>query len=145
MRWIIKATNKSYRHHIADEANEGRLPLARLTFGYITGHGWGFLHPWAQKAIFPAKGTPLGIGDPRRSHEWFFILRVSSQLAAFKHANHDYYIEGYYWHGWVWRVAWGKRWRFWPRMRWELLDPDPITDDPGRADDWGLDPEYEDW
>lgn len=144
MQLIMRATNANYRRVITDAANEGRLPMARFTFGYIKGLGWGFLHPWEQQAIFPGKGTLSGIGDPLREHEPFFILRVSSLLAAFKHANQDYIIEGYYWHGWVWRKSWGKRWGFWPRFRYALLDPDPVTHDPGKAEDWGV-KEGEDW
>ena len=145
MRWLFRATNASYRATIADEASEGRLPFARVMFGNLSGHGWGFLHPWEQKALFPEKGTPPGVMSPLRRHEPFIILRVSSLLAAFKHANHSYTIEGYYWHGRVWRKSWGKRWGFWPRFRYALLDPDPVTHDPGKAEDWGTGPEYEDW
>lgn len=143
MKWIIRASDGAYRAHIQDEA-DGRLPLAWLTFGSLTGHGWGFLHPWEQKAIFPAKGTPLGFGDPWRAHEPFWILRVRPLDASFKHANHDYYIEGRYWYGWAWREAWGKRWGFWPLARWVLLDPDIVTHDPGKADDWD-ERDGEDW
>lgn len=144
MRWILRASDRSYRQAIQDEANQGRLPLARLTFGYVSGHGWGFVHPWEQKALFPAKGKVAGIGNPLRHHEPFWILRIRTTQASFKHPNHDYSIEGWYWHGWVWRASWGKRWGFWPRAKWALLDPDIVTYDPGKADDWGEEP-GEDW
>lgn len=146
MKWIIRASDKSYRAAIAHEANEGRLPIARLTFGFVTGHGWGFVHPWEQKALFPAKGTINSFNHPRSKHERFIIWRVwpTDWLMEFKHPNHGYYIAGRYWWGWVWRESWGYRLWFWPRFRWALLDPDIVTNDPGKADDWG-EGDGEDW
>ena len=141
MQLFQRASDEAYREAIQDAANDGRLPLARLTIGFITGRGWGFLRPWEQKAIFPAKGTPAGFRNPDRAHERFWILRVrraapATSPVSFKHPNHDYFIEGWYWYGWAWRKAWGKRWGFWPLARWVLLDPDIVTHDPGKADDW---------
>lgn len=149
MRWILRASDRSYRQAIQDPGNEGRLPLARLTFGCVSGYGWGFVHPWEQQALFPGKGNVAGIGNPLRHHEPFWILRwrracPATSPVSFKHPNHDYFIEGWYWYGWVWRAVWGKRWGFWPRARWKLLDPDIVTHDPGKADDWGEQP-GEDW
>ena len=40
MKRIIRVTDQSYRKHIQGQA-DGRLPLAWLTFGNISGHGWG--------------------------------------------------------------------------------------------------------
>ena len=136
MKRIIRATDQSYREHIQGE-DEGRLPLASLTFGKISGYGWGFLHPWEQQALFPAKGTPSGIGHPDRYHAPFIIFRWRSFNGVYKHPNQDWYIEGRYWRGYVWRSEWGLRWGFWPKFRYALLDPDIITHDPGKADDWG--------
>ena len=123
MKLIIRASAKVYREHIQDESNQGRLPLAWLTFGSIAGHGWAFLHPWAQLVLFPAKGTRFGIGHPDRKHEPFFILRYRSTWRTELHPNHEYAIEGRYWYGLVWRRKWG--WR--PRR--VLLDYDCITVD----------------
>ena len=135
MKRIIRATDQSYREHIQGE-DEGRLPLASLTFGKISGYGWGFLHPWEQQALFPAKGTPRGIGHPDRYHAPFIIFRWRSFNGVYKHPNQDWYIEGRYWHGYVWRSEWGLRWGFWPKFKNELLDPDIVTHDPGQAEDW---------
>lgn len=137
MRWILRASDRSYQEVIQDEANQGRLPLAWLTFGYVSGLGWGFVHPWEQQALFPGKGTRLGIGSYWRHHEPFWILRIRCEETTYKHPNHDWAIDGRYWWGWVWRPAMGKHWGFWPRARWALLDPDIVTHDPGKADDWG--------
>lgn len=123
MRLVIHATNTTYHEFIADERNHGRLPLAWLTFGDINGLGWGFLHPWAQQAIFPHKGTLAGIGDWRRYHEPFLLLRLWPTWCDKRHPNHEHYIEGRYWHGIAWRKGWG--WR--PRR--VLLDYDLITVD----------------
>jgi hypothetical protein len=123
MRWIIRATDKAYRELIHDEANEGRLPLAWLTFGYVTGHGWGFLHPWAQQAIFPTKGSIAGIEHPDRQHDAFFILRLRPHWREAHHQNYEHPIEGRYWYGLAWRRRWGPCWR----ARWALLDYDRIT------------------
>ncbi len=136
MRWIIHATPDKYRELIQDERNQGRLSLAWLTFGYLNGHGWGFLHPWTQLALFPGKGRYGSNVDPASIHDGFLILRWRSFEAAFKHPNHTWYIEGRYWRGWVWRAEWGLRWGFWPKFRYCLLDPDIVTDDPGQAEDW---------
>ena len=134
MKLIIRATDRLYREHIHDEA-DGRIPMARLMFGNLTGRGWGFLHPWAQKALFQAKGTQFAIGHVDRKHEPFIILRWRSFEGAFKHPNQDWYIEGRYWRGYVWRSEWGLRWGFWPKFRGVLLDADIVTHDPGKAGD----------
>lgn len=136
MRLIIRASDEAYREHIQDEENAGRLPLAWLTFGNINGHGWGFLQPWAQQTIFPAKGSPRGIGHPDRQHEPFWILRLLPLNGVGKHKNQDYLIEGRYWFGLAWRKNWGKRWGIW-KARGCCLDPDIIRYDPGQSEDWG--------
>lgn len=148
MKRLQHATDATYRkaisverdldadEHDPHELDAGRLPMARFTWGYVSGLGWGFLRPWEQQALFPAKGSQRGIGNSDRHHEPFWILRVRGFDGAFRHRNHDYVIEGRYWQGWVWRASWGKWWQFW-RARWKLLDPDNVTDDPGKADDWG--------
>lgn len=137
MKLLLRATDTSYRAAIGDEANQGRLPLARLTYGLVTGIGWGFLHPWAQQALFPAKGTPFGIGHPDRPHERFILVRLRPTVRKVKHPRHAYAIEGRFWEGLAWRAKWGKRFGV-PRFRRVLLDPDRIDSDPNANDDYGL-------
>ena len=72
--------------------SQGRILLARFTWGHISGLGWGFLHPWQQLALFPDKGTQAGIGHPDRFHERFFSARpvaVHRQPAAPAHGLVD--------------------------------------------------------
>lgn len=143
MKLLQRANNKTYRKAISDEANGGRLPIARLIIGNIEGHGWGFLHPWDQIAVFPSKGTPGGFRDPMRHHERFWILRLSCRHMSLRHRNHDYDIEGRYWQGLVWRESMGPWWKPW-RAKRKMLSPDIVTYDPQKADDWGDRP-GEDW
>jgi hypothetical protein len=136
MKLRIRVNSQSFRAYIADEANAGRIPIARLKHGYVIGRGWGFLHPWEQQAIFPQKGTPAGWNTSARVHEPFWILRLWPTWCAARHRNHDYDIEGRYWHGLVWRQSWGWR-RRWginlPNARRAFLDPDIVTNDPKKA------------
>jgi hypothetical protein len=135
MRLIVHATDTEYRRVIRNPLAHGRLPHAWLTFGYVRGAGWGFVHPWAQIALFPGKGTlrpinPHGftdkggarkVRDPERDHDTFFLLRLLPTWRSEQHRNHETPIEGRYW----WGLAWRRRWR-WPR--WVLLDPDKARD-----------------
>ena len=136
MRWLFRATDESFRKAIRNERNEGRVPMARLIYGYVSGHGWGFLRPWEQQALFPEKGTVGGVGHPDRHHQRFWILRLKPTQRRLRHRNHDYFIEGRYWHALVWRSGWGYRWRYLWRWRRAIVDPDMVTDDPGKAEDW---------
>ena len=121
MRLFIHATDETYRQHIADELNQGRLSLARLTFGEISGHGWGFVGPWAQQALFPHKGTYAGVGGRARRHEQFALCRVWQTWTVAHHPNHRYPVHAYYAYGIAWRRSWGKWWN--PACwRWVLLD-----------------------
>ncbi len=128
MRLVIRVSDKVYRDHIQVDANEGNLPLAWLLHGHIVGHGWGFLRPWAQQAIFPLKGSYGGIDHPDRKHEPFWILRLWPRRTVATHKNQIWAIEGRYWWGLVWRKSWGKRRGIW-RARWAFLDPDIISKD----------------
>lgn len=143
MKILQRANREAYRALIKNEFNQGRLPLAWVTVGYIHGHGWGFLHPWAQLAIFPAKGTPAGSGNRERIHDRFWLLRLWPTWRSERHRNMSWAIHGRFWHGLAWREAWG--WRQLgplriPRARRVLLDPDIVTRNPGKADDWGSRP-----
>ncbi len=123
MKLIVWATPARSREYIQDEANEGRLPLAWLTFGYLNGHGWGFLHPWAQQAIFPSKGRWGSDVDPASIHDAFLILRYWPAWGSHCHPNHEHPIEGRYWRAIVWRRRWGRR----PRLA--MVDYDCISVD----------------
>jgi len=140
MIWLLRASDDVYRKAIRNPANHGRLPLAWLTSGYVSGRGWGFVAPWAQQALFPGKGTLAAVGNPRRHHDRFWLLRVRPQRMTVTHPSVDWPITGRYWYGLAWREAFGYRrilgLRI-PRVRWVLLDPDQVTRDPGRAEDWG--------
>lgn len=132
MKLLQRADRDAYRAIIVDERAQGRLPIAMLTFGNIFGHGWGFLQPWAQLAVFPNKGTHAGVGDPERLHEPFWILRLRPTWTRAKHRNMDWEIEGRFWLGLAWRKSWGYRrlWRVIPIWRFRpcLLDPDIVKD-----------------
>lgn len=143
MRLIQRATDSSYREAIQHEENQGRFPIAFLTCGYVSGLGWGFLRPWEQLQLFPEKGTLGGVEHADRHHQRFWILRVWPIRTSAKHPRHSWEIEGRYWEGLVWRHSWGKRFGIW-RARRAFLDPDIVTHDPQRADDWGSKP-GEEW
>ncbi len=119
MRFRLKVTPSSWRKVAAHQDGDGRYPLAWMTYGYVKGHGWGFLQPWAQVAIFPEKGTEAGAGHPHRKHESFAIVRVFPVWMTAKHRNHDDPVSGRYWWGLAMRASWLK-----PRL--VLLDPDKI-------------------
>ncbi|HVJ24864.1 MAG TPA: hypothetical protein VM756_13105, partial [Burkholderiales bacterium] len=88
---------------------------------YVPGHGWAFLPPWAQLAVFPEKGTETGVGHPNRHHERFAIVRVFPVWMSARHRNHEEAVAGRYWWGLAWRASWQK-----PRL--VLLDPDRVRD-----------------
>jgi len=148
MRKILRATPQAFKQARRDRHMHGRLPLAWLTFGYLEGHGWAFLAPWAQEALFPGKGRLQAVGSPYRQHDWFFLLRVRSRVEEVQHPACSWPIAGRYWYGFAWREAWGYRRILGPLklpcVRWVRLDPDRIDRDPGKAEDWGTRP-GEDW
>jgi hypothetical protein len=131
----LKVTPSNWRrlaaedHEPGTEGSNGRYPLAWWTYGYLKGHGWGFLPPWAQLAIFPEKGTQDGIGHPHRMHEPFAIVRVFPVWMTARHRNHEYAVSGRYWWGLAMRTSW-------LRPRLVLLDPDkvrPVERVPGKV------------
>lgn len=125
----LELTDEVVRHYLGQGE---RVPLARLTFGLVSGFGWGFLRPWQQLAVFPEKGTPAGIGHRHRHHERFWIRALVPHDGTERHPRHSWTVTGRYWEG----VAWRASWRY-PRM--VLLDPDIITADThprGSYGDW---------
>lgn len=119
MRLIIRASDEAYSKHIQNEDNAGRLPLAWITWGSITGRGWGFLGPWTQQAIFPHKGKPGSGSVPGRLHEPFLVVCFRRRWGFAHHRNHAHEILGRFGYGLVWRKSWGFR------PRWARLDPEP--------------------
>lgn len=123
-------TAESYREAIQDEASMGRVPMARLIWGYVEGKGWAFLRPWEQLAMFPEKATVAGIYSPRRKHVRFWIRRLRPVQGIYRNQMHLYPVTGRFWRG----VAWRDGWR---RPRLVLLDPDIVDDDPNAHADYG--------
>lgn len=128
----LKVNGTVFRRVIADAHYNGRLPLARCTWGFVDGLGWGFLPPWAQLAVFPEKGTQAGIGHRHRQHEPFFVRALVPIEGWMSHPRMAWSVKGRYWEGVVWRASWGRQ------IRRCLLDPDIVeeTTHPGRYDDW---------
>jgi hypothetical protein len=117
MRLICNVSDVRYRRMIRNPKNQGRFPPAWLTCGMVSGHGWGFLQPWAQIALFPAKGTTADYTrNPDRKHQPFFLLRLWPTWRSERHRNHADPVEGRYWLSLAWR-------RPWRRPRLVLLDP----------------------
>ncbi len=44
-RLVFHVTDKSVRAAMAEDHDTGRIPRAWLTFGEVSGHGWGFVPP----------------------------------------------------------------------------------------------------
>lgn len=118
---LVRVNASSYARIAADHFGDGRYPIAMVTRGYVKGHGWGFLQPWAQIAVFPEKGTEEGAYHPHRQHEAFAIVRVYPVWMTARHRNHEEEVGGRYWWGMVTRASW-------PRPRVCLLDPDKVRD-----------------
>lgn len=122
MRLICRVTDLRYRRVIRNANNHGRFPAAWLTFGHVSGHGWGFVQPWAQIALFPEKGSPADYTrNPARKHQPFCLLRLWPTWRSERHRNHGHPVEGRYW----WSLAWRRPWR---RPRLVLLDPTQLKD-----------------
>lgn len=89
---------------------EGRIPNAWLTFGNVSGTGWGFLPPWCQQAM--GRHDRPGEYCKWRLHAPFIILKLRSFLDLRPHffPTCQYGVYGRFYKAIVWRKGLG--WRY---------------------------------
>ncbi len=112
---FFRVTRDSVRAACQFEKNEGRIPRAFITWGFLTGHGWKFLPPWCQKAI-GRHDDPRRVGEKAPAgehHAPFIIIRLWSRIETRNHflpQSRHARIRCRFYRALVWRYD--RRWRW---------------------------------